>query len=130
MLVGGAGVMALFAALVLAGIGELALSWLQLMPLLFAAGIGMGMISGCIPPVTVAQVDRAHAGAASGLLKTGQQAGSALGVALVGTTYVAAAGVGGHPGSTMALLALVPLLLLCGISAALLPRAIFKRPPA
>lgn len=132
VLVGGSVVMVLFASLVLLGIGELGLSWLQLTPLVVGAGLGMGMISGGVTPITVARVDRDHAGAASGLLKTVQQMGSALGVALVGGCYFAGAGRyfagagrGGHPGSTVALLALIPLLVLSGVFALRLPRAIF-----
>ncbi|MEP6867126.1 MAG: MFS transporter [Novosphingobium sp.] len=128
ILVAGALFMALFASLVLVGVGELALSWTTLTPLLVLAGAGMGMISGCVPPVTVAQVDKDHAGAASGLLKTSQQVGSALGIALIGSAYFAGAGYADHPGSTMALVPLVPLLLLCAVLAARLPGTIFARP--
>ena len=125
MLVAGALVMAVFASLVLVGVGELGLSWQALTPILVLAGAGMGMISGCVPPITVAQVDKDHAGAASGLLKTCQQVGSALGIAVVGSAYFAGAGYAGHPGSTMALVPLIPFLLLCAFLATRLPRAIF-----
>jgi predicted MFS family arabinose efflux permease len=40
--------------------------------------------------VVVSRVERDHAGAASALLKTSQQFGAALGVALVGSLYFAA----------------------------------------
>jgi EmrB/QacA subfamily drug resistance transporter len=128
VLICGVGIMVLCTSFVLLGIGELGLSWWALAPGLVGAGLGMGMISGGLTPLTVAQVDRDHAGAASGLLKTCQQAGSALGVALVGGVYFAAAGKAGHPGSTAALAALVPLLLLAAGFALRLPRAIFARP--
>ena len=126
--------MALASAAVLAGIGVLALSWLALTPWLVLAGIGMGMISGCIPPVTVAQVDRDHAGAASALLKTGQQLGSALGVAAAGSIYFAwaldGAMGGGMPPSQAAMFVIVALLLVCAGLAARLPSDIFAARPA
>ncbi|WP_315761453.1 MFS transporter [Sphingomonas sp. Y38-1Y] len=58
---------------------------------LFAvAGLGMGMLAGPLPPVIVADVDRAQAGAASAMLKTAQQIGGAAGVALIGAAYFTA----------------------------------------
>jgi EmrB/QacA subfamily drug resistance transporter len=89
VLVWGAATMMLAGVAVLAGIGALALSWPALVPILIIAGLGMGAASGCITPVSVAQVDRDHAGAASGLLKTAQQVGAALGIALAGSAYFA-----------------------------------------
>ena len=92
-----------------------------LVPALIAGGIGMGMLSGPIPPVTVARVERVHAGAASGLLKTTFQLGGALGVALVGSAYFSFAQSG-----VMAALVVVEVLLVATISlAASLPREIF-----
>ena len=126
IIVAGSLAMAFFVSLVLFGIGKLEWSWTTFTPLLALAGIGMGMISGCVPPVTVAKVDKAHAGAASGLLKTSQQVGSALGVALVGSFYFAGAASQFHSGAVLALLALVPLLLLSAAFAMALPEAIFK----
>lgn len=127
--VAGLATMAPCATLALLGIGELGLTWWQLVPILVGAGIGMGTSSAGITPMAVAQVDRDHAGAASGLLKTGQQAGSALGVALVGGCYFAAVSLGRHPGSTTALLALVPLLVLAGVLAMRMPDRIFAPRP-
>jgi MFS family permease len=127
ILVFGCPFMALFATLSLLGIGIWDLSWPALAPFMFASGIGMGMVSGCVPPIAVAQVDKAHAGAASGLLKTSQQLGATFGVALVGTTYFAGPALAGVAGSAMALLALVPLLLLAGLFALALPSQIFAQ---
>lgn len=99
--------------------GDLALAWL--MPGLIAGGIGMGMLSGPIPPVTVAKVDRADAGAASGILKTIQQMGAATGVAVVGSCYFAF----GPQGLVAALVAVDVLLVACALLAMALPRNIF-----
>jgi EmrB/QacA subfamily drug resistance transporter len=61
---------------------------------LFVVGFGMGMILGPLPPCTLSDVDVAHAGAASGLLKTTQQLGNALGVAMIGTLFFTLSGDG------------------------------------
>ncbi|MFM5949069.1 MAG: MFS transporter, partial [Novosphingobium sp.] len=87
VMVAGGTAMTVSALATLAGIGTLALSWQTLAPLLVLTGLGMGTLSGCIAPVSVAQVDRDHAGAASGLLKTAQQLGGALGIAMAGSVY-------------------------------------------
>lgn len=60
--------------------------------ILLLAGVGMGMLAGPLPPVIVADVDRAQAGSASALLKTAQQLGGAIGIALIGAAYFSAAG--------------------------------------
>ena len=51
------------------------------------AGVGMGAMSGPLGPIVVAQVDRANAGTASATLRTSQQIGGALGIALIGAAY-------------------------------------------
>jgi EmrB/QacA subfamily drug resistance transporter len=82
-------------AMAAAGTGVLLLvgltgcSLLAALPLVALTGMGMGMASGSIGPITVAHVEPGHAGAASGLLKTSQQLGTALGVALIGGAYFA-----------------------------------------
>jgi EmrB/QacA subfamily drug resistance transporter len=125
VLVAGALVMAVAGASVLVGIGTMAMDPIALVPLLLAAGLGMGMISGCVPPVTVAQVDRDHAGAASGLLKTGQQLGAALGVALTGSAYFAwRAREAGSPAIAAAAIVVLALLAVAAL-AARLPERIF-----
>ncbi len=50
-------------------------------------GLGMGFVMGPLPPFTLSDVDVAHAGAGSGLMKTVQQLGSAMGVAIIGNVY-------------------------------------------
>lgn len=97
---------------------------LLLAPALVGGGLGMGMLSGPIPPVTVARVDRAHAGAASGLLKTVQQMGAAIGVALAGSAYFASAA-----GVAAALVVIEALLLACAVLALRLPDPIFPDQP-
>ncbi|MFX8828953.1 hypothetical protein ABTM52_20595, partial [Acinetobacter baumannii] len=64
--------------------------WAVVALLLVLAGVSMGSTTGCIGPIVVSRVDRDHAGAASAMLKTSQQLGAALGVALVGSLYFAA----------------------------------------
>jgi len=55
--------------------------------LLLVAGIGMGSLSGPLGPITLARVDRNHAGVAGAMHKTVQQIGGALGTALIATVY-------------------------------------------
>jgi predicted MFS family arabinose efflux permease len=95
-----------------------------LVPALIAGGIGMGMLSGPIPPVTTARVDRAFAGAASGLLKTVQQVGAAVGVALAGSAYFAFF----DQGLIAALAVIEALLIACALFSMRLRRDIF--PPS
>ena len=127
VLVAGGATMTLAAGGVLAGIGLLALSWLALVPLLLLTGLGMGALSGCIMPVSVAQVGNDHAGAASALLKTAQQLGAALGIALAGSVYFAWGKTLGLPPSTGAYTVIGALLVLCVIFAARLPVKIFTQ---
>lgn len=66
--------------------------WLALSPgvigaLLLVAGIGMGSLSGPLGPITLARVDRNHAGVAGAMHKTVQQIGGALGTAFIATVY-------------------------------------------
>lgn len=129
MVLGGLTMM-LSSALVLAGIGVLDLSWPMLAPLLVIAGLGMGSLSGCIAPVSVAQVDRDHAGAASGMLKTAQQIGGALGIALAGSVYFAWRDNAQFPPSLAAIGVIGSLLAICSVLALLLPDRIFQGPPS
>ncbi len=75
-------------ALIRNGVGQGAL----LVTLLALAGVGFGTLSGPLGPIVVSDVDPAHAGTASATLRTAQQLGGALGVALVGTAYFAVGG--------------------------------------
>ena len=59
---------------------------------LLLAGIGMGTMSGPLGPIVVAEVKRQNAGTASATLRTAQQIGGALGIALIGGAYFSVAG--------------------------------------
>lgn len=87
ILVAGYTLLGLCSAAALAWIAIGGLSLALLVPVLLVAGIGMGMSSGPATPLILAQVDRADAGSASGIVKTVQQMGGVTGVALVGAAY-------------------------------------------
>lgn len=57
-------------------------------PTMLAMGLGMGLMTGPLGPITLSEVDRAQAGAASGLFKALQEFGGALGVAVSGGLYL------------------------------------------
>jgi EmrB/QacA subfamily drug resistance transporter len=99
-----------------------------LLPALLLAGIGMGTLSGPVTPVALARVERRHAGAASGILKTVLQMGGAFGIALVGSAYFALGGpdaTAGAAGIYAAIAVIVVLLLVCLGLALSLPGEIF-----
>lgn len=125
VLVAGALTMGLSGAGVLLAVGLTHWSLMTVMPLVALSGVGMGMASGSIGPVTVAHVDQGHAGAASGLLKTSQQLGSALGIALIGGAYFASPRLTGLSGTVGAVALLLPVLLGCAAMAAMLPERLF-----
>jgi predicted MFS family arabinose efflux permease len=54
---------------------------------LLIAGLGMGLVSGPTPPITLSNIDRSYAGAAGGVVKAGQNLGSASGAAAIGALY-------------------------------------------
>lgn len=104
-----------------------------LLPALLLAGIGMGTLSGPVSPVALARVDRRHAGAASGILKTVLQMGSAFGIALVGSAYFALGGPDvamGAEGIYAALGVILVLLVGCLLLALSLPGQIFAPVPS
>lgn len=124
------------AAIALIVADSAALGWLALgnlglpllLPALLLAGIGMGCLSGPVSPVALARVDRSHAGAASGILKTVLQMGSAFGIALVGSAYFALGGPDANAGAGglyAALAVMLALLLGCLALALSLPGQIF-----
>jgi len=86
---------------VAAGYGMLALAahgpigWL--VPGLTVAGAGMGFVVAPLPSIVMAGVAPAHAAAASGVLSAAQQAGNAVGVALIGSVFYRALGPGHFP---------------------------------
>ncbi|MFC4908892.1 MFS transporter [Actinomadura gamaensis] len=67
-----------------------AVAWV--IPGLVVAGAGMGLVMAPLPALVLSRVDAEHAGAASGVLSTAQQAGGAIGVALVGVVFYGAHG--------------------------------------
>lgn len=93
-------------------------------------GIGMGMTTGCIGPITFAHMDRDHAGAASGLTKTSQQLGSALGVALAGSAYFGWSALIGQVPTMTAGIIIAAMLCICALIAAGLPGDIFGQAKA
>lgn len=124
VLVIGAGVMLPACAAVLFGATVAQWPWALIAALLVLTGAGMGMTTGCIGPIVVSRVDRDHAGAASALLKTAQQLGSALGVALVGSLYFAWRGACVYP-AMAATCAIDAMLAVCVLLALRLPARLF-----
>lgn len=61
-------------------------SWQLILPLL-CVGVGMGMVFGSLYAAVLNGVDPSHAGSASGTLNAVQQAGAAVGVALIGVVF-------------------------------------------
>ncbi|MEU4745415.1 MFS transporter, partial [Actinosynnema sp. NPDC023658] len=58
-----------------------------LIPGLLVSGAGMGLVMAPLPSIVMAGVARRHSSAASGVLNAVQQAGGAIGVALVGLVF-------------------------------------------
>ncbi len=63
-----------------------------LLSCLALTGVGMGALSGPLGPIVVAEVDRPNAGTASATLRTSQQIGGALGIAIIGAAYFSVPG--------------------------------------
>ncbi|WP_239019774.1 MFS transporter [Sphingomonas suaedae] len=128
LLVGGTGVLAVGGALSLARVAQGDGGSAILLALLGLAGMGMGMVAGPLPPVVVADVDRIHAGTASATLRTAQQLGGALGIAIVGSAFFLGAngeGAGRLAGLMPASAIFVLLLALSAIASLRLPADIF-----
>jgi EmrB/QacA subfamily drug resistance transporter len=77
---------------VLAGWPHVSLLWLA--PGMAVAGLGQGLVMSPLFGVVLSEVPRASAGAASGVLTTTQQVALALGVATLGSLFIALAGSG------------------------------------
>jgi EmrB/QacA subfamily drug resistance transporter len=73
-------------------------SVLWLAPGLFVAGAGMGLVMGPLPAIVMAGVASRYSAAASGVLNAAQQAGGAIGVALVGLVFYRVIGATAPPG--------------------------------
>jgi EmrB/QacA subfamily drug resistance transporter len=124
VLVLGTGVMAVFAGASLGWVGW-GSPWIWALPCLALAGTGMGMTTGPLTPIILARVDTRHAGAASGLIKTVQELGMALGIAIVGTAFFAGAPKGQVGAVWPALSAIEVLLASCLLLAIRLPVRLF-----
>jgi EmrB/QacA subfamily drug resistance transporter len=70
-----------------------------IIPGLLVSGAGMGLFIPPLPATVLAGVQPGHAAAASGVLSTCQQAGGAIGVALIGVVFYNALGTHPHAGS-------------------------------
>lgn len=81
------GLLALWLVLLLVPAADLT-NWELLGPLL-VAGIGSGLFIAPNAQFIVATVDRAEAGAASGVIGTAQRIGSAIGIAVIGSVFFA-----------------------------------------
>ena len=68
-----------------------------LIPGLVVAGTGMGFALTPMPAIVLAGVQPEHAAAASGVVSTAQQAGNAIGVAVLGVVFYHALGTGTYP---------------------------------
>jgi DHA2 family methylenomycin A resistance protein-like MFS transporter len=77
--------------LVLATLADDAPLW-RMMAGLFVIGLGLGLNTGPVMTVAVANVPRARSGTASGLVNTARMVGATLGVALLGSIFAAATG--------------------------------------
>ncbi|MFC4150136.1 MFS transporter [Micromonospora mangrovi] len=94
-----------------------------LVPGLTVAGVGMGLVVAPLPSIVLAGVAARHAAAASGVLSAAQQAGNAIGVALIGSVFFSALGTGGFPHAfTLGLDVLVALGVAVALLVRLLPR--------
>ncbi|WP_026412304.1 MFS transporter [Actinomadura oligospora] len=96
-----------------------AVGWI--IPGLVVAGAGMGLVMAPLPALVLSGVDAEHAGAASGVLSTAQQAGGAIGVALVGVVFY-----GVHGGVPHAFTAGLVFLLVLDVLVAALVQALPK----
>jgi EmrB/QacA subfamily drug resistance transporter len=70
---------------------------LELLPSMFVAGLGTGMIIAPITEIVLAGVPWQEAGSASGVLTTSQRLGSAFGIAVIGAVLFG--GLGSHAGT-------------------------------
>jgi EmrB/QacA subfamily drug resistance transporter len=116
--------------LILAGTAEAigstgAIDWM--IPGLLIAGAGIGLVMGPLPAAALADVSHHHAAAASGVLNAAQQAGGAIGVAVVGVVFyrmlgVQPAGTGFAGAFALSELVLAGIALLVAALVQLLPR--------
>jgi EmrB/QacA subfamily drug resistance transporter len=99
-------------------------SSLALTPGLALAGFGIGLVLVPMSQMVLADVDLAHAGAASGVLSTAQQVGGALGVAVIGVVFFDAVSGGVTHAFTVSLYVLAALTLVTAVLVQALPRKV------
>ena len=95
---------------------------LELAPGLVTVGFGIGMVLVPLTATALARIAAEHAGAASGVLTTGQQVGGALGVAVIGVVFFGAAGGGIAHAFAASLVVLAALTVATAALVQLLPR--------
>jgi MFS family permease len=83
-----------FVNVAVAGEGHL-VAWM--IPLLLMQGAGLGIVMAPLVSAVLAGLPAQHAGVASGVLATFQQAGNALGVALIGLLFYGLLDAAGSP---------------------------------
>ena len=115
--------------LALAVRGSGTVGFLELMPGLFVAGVGLGLVVAPMFDTILASVTDAETGSASGVLNAGQQLATSIGVAVFGTIFFDAVA-GGRFHHAFALTLVVQALTCVGLLllSPLLPR--FAREPA
>ncbi|MGA5556832.1 MFS transporter [Streptomyces lavendulocolor] len=84
----------------IAYVAEPGLSYAPLAPAMVAAGIGMGLVFASNPVVVLASVTEDEHGKASGINNTVREFSGALGVAVLTTVFLYAAGPAADPGGT------------------------------
>ncbi|MGZ5194080.1 MAG: MFS transporter, partial [Ramlibacter sp.] len=102
--------------------GEHVVAWM--VPLLFVQGCGLGMVMAPLVSAVLAGLQPQHAGVASGVLATVQQAGNSLGVALIGVVFYGR--LGGTADTAVYSAAFADSLLALAVSA-LLVAALYRR---
>jgi EmrB/QacA subfamily drug resistance transporter len=95
---------------------------LELAPGLVTVGFGIGMVLVPLTATALARIAGEHAGAASGVLTTGQQVGGALGVAVIGVVFFGAVGGGIAHAFAVSLVVLAVLTVATAALVQLLPR--------
>ncbi|MFC0003834.1 MFS transporter [Micromonospora siamensis] len=100
-----------------------------LTPALLVCGVGMGLIMAQLTSMTLAGIGAGHAGAASGVLNTAVQIGSAIGVALIGIVFYGATEPAGTGAVQLSLLCLTGVGLTIAALVQLLPRATGRGAP-
>ena len=58
------------------------------LPTMLVLGLGCGMVHGCLAPISLSEIDVDYAGAASGTLRSLQEFGAAVGVAVLGGVFL------------------------------------------